>query len=59
MGVKKHTLNEHLRDVKEYVKIPSYTGENVYTVLSNTEALIIAYERWLNNRELLSEEDKK
>lgn len=56
--MKKYSLAEHLKDCSEHIKIPSGFTD-CYTMPSTTELLIVAYERWLNDRDLLSMEDKK
>jgi len=54
--VKKHTLTEHLECVKKW-----YYAQEPFMLPDPSDRQIIfftAYERWLNDRVLLTEEDK-
>ena len=55
--MKKHSLSEHVNDVDAWwwnsdAALPG--GASAQQMI-----LFLAYERWLNDRQLLSEEDKK
>lgn len=58
--MKKHSLNDHIKDCTWYLY--SLGGKLSFYGVNEREsqtATMIAYERWLNNKDLLSNEDKK
>ena len=53
-SVKKHSLEEHFEDAMQHLPV-FFDKPGWFTVV----AYATAYERWLNNRELLSVEDRR